>query len=207
MKTIRSLLAVTALLTTLCVVGVASAGTYNHVLSVGDPAPAWTDLPGVDGKKHSFADLSDKPVLVVVFTCLSCPAAEDYEDKIIAFAKKHAEKVGVVAINVNTIKEDRLDKMTERAKQKEYPFPFLFDASQKIAKRYGAQYTPEFFVLDKERKVVYMGAMDDRDPPAVSKVQFLEDAALAALGGKKAAVGESLGRGCRIRYLRKNDEP
>ena len=184
----------------------AVAGTYNSALSVGDAAPAWTDLPGVDGKKHSMADLADKPALVVVFTCLSCPAAEDYEDKILAFAKKHADKVGVVAINVNTIKEDRLDKMKERAEAKHFTFPFLYDASQKIAKRFGAQYTPEFFVLDKERKVVYMGAMDDRDPPAVSKVQFLEDGVTAALAGRKAAVGETLGRGCRIRYLRKRDE-
>jgi peroxiredoxin len=184
----------------------AVAGTYNPALSVGDAAPAWTDLPGVDGKKHSMADFADKPALVVVFTCLSCPAAEDYEDKILAFAKKHAEKVGLVAINVNTIKEDRLDKMKERAVAKHFTFPFLHDASQKIAKLYGAQYTPEFFVLDKDRKVVYMGAMDDRDPPAVSKMQFLEDGVAAALAGKKAAVGETLGRGCRIRYLRKRDE-
>jgi peroxiredoxin len=189
------------------VLGVAAvAGTYNPALSVGDAAPAWTDLIGVDGKKHSMSDLADKPVLVVVFTCLSCPAAEDYEDKIIAFARKHADKVGVVAINVNTIKEDRLDKMIERAKAKELPYPFLYDATQKIAKLYGAQYTPEFFVLDKDRKVVYMGALDDRDPPAVSKVQFLEDGVAAALAGKKAAVGETLGRGCRIRYLRKREE-
>ena len=184
----------------------AVAGTYNHALSVGDPAPAWTDLPGVDGKKHALADFADKPVVVVVFTCLSCPAAEDYEDKIIAFAKKHVDKVGVVAINVNTIKEDRLDKMKVRAEAKHFTFPFLYDASQKIAKLYGAQYTPEFFVLDKDRKVVYMGAMDDRDPPAVPKMQFLEDGVAAALAGQKAAVGETLARGCRIRYLRKRDE-
>ncbi|HEX3315562.1 MAG TPA: thioredoxin family protein [Gemmataceae bacterium] len=185
---------------------IAAAGTYNQVLSVGDPAPAWTDLPGVDGKKHALADFQGKPALVVVFTCCSCPAAEDYEDKIVAFAKKHADKVGVVAINVNTIKEDRLDKMKVRAEAKHFTFPFLYDASQKIAKRFGAQYTPEFFVLDKERKVVYMGAMDDRDPPAVAKMHFVEDAVTAALNNQKAAIGETLGRGCRIRYLRKRGE-
>ena len=204
MKFIRRLLSIVTLLAALS--AVARAGTYNEALSIGDPAPTWTDLPGVDGKKHSFADFADKPVVVVVFTCCSCPAAEDYEDKIVAFAKKHAAKVGVVAINVNTIKEDRLDKMKERAEAKHFTFPFLYDASQKIAKRYGAQYTPEFFVLDKDRKVVYMGALDDHDPPAVPKVQFLEDAVTAALAGKKAAVGESLARGCRIRWLRKPNE-
>src|SRR5215831_9637475 len=101
-----------ALLVLVLLAGAVPAGKFNEVLSPGDAAPAWSDLPGVDGKKHSLADLKDKDVVVVVFTCCSCPAAEDYEDRIIAFAKKHAEsKVALVAINVNTIPEDRLDKM------------------------------------------------------------------------------------------------
>jgi thiol-disulfide isomerase/thioredoxin len=99
----------------------APAGQFNSALSIGDEAPAWVDLPGTDGKKHSLADLREKDVVVVVFTCNSCPAAEAYEDRIIALAKKHcgsADRVALVAINVNTIPDDRLDKMTERAKEK-----------------------------------------------------------------------------------------
>ncbi len=181
------------------------AGEYNQKLNIGDPAPAWTDLPGVDGKKHSLADLKAKPVVVVVFTCNSCPIAVDYEDRIIAFTKKHAGpdgKVAVVAINVNTIPEDRLDKMQEHAREKGFTFPYLYDASQKIAIAYGAQYTPEFFVLNKDRKIVYMGAMDDRNRAADVKLSFLEPAVQAALEGEKASPAETLGRGCRIRYAR-----
>ena len=125
------------------------------------PAPAWIDLPGTDGKKHSLADLKDKPVVVVVFTCNSCPVGRTYEDRIIEFAKKHAapdSKVALVAINVNTIEEDRLPKMQERAKEKGFPFLYLFDESQRIARDFGAMYTPEFFVIDKDRKIAYMGA-------------------------------------------------
>src|SRR5690348_6639974 len=132
--------------------GALPAGTYNDVLSPGDAAPAWADLPGVDGKKHSLTDLKDKDVVVVVFTCCSCPAAEDYEDRIIAFARKHAaadSKVAVVAISVNTGDEDGLPQMKERAEKKKYSFPYLYDESQKIGRAYGAQYTPEFFVLNK----------------------------------------------------------
>jgi peroxiredoxin len=183
----------------------ASAGQFNDIMSVGDAAPAWVDLPGVDGKKHSLADLKDKQVVVVVFTCNSCPVAVDYEDRIIAFVKKHAgdvSKVAVVAINVNRIPEDRLDKMKERAADKKFTFPYLYDESQKIAKAYGATYTPEFFVLDKDRKVVYMGAMDDKGPPAEAIKLFLEDAVTAALKGEKPATAETLARGCKVRYVR-----
>src|ERR1700704_3092370 len=67
--------------------GPALAGPYNKPLNIGDPAPAWADLPGVDGKKHALADLKDKQAVVLVFTCNSCPVAAGYEDRIIAFAK------------------------------------------------------------------------------------------------------------------------
>jgi peroxiredoxin len=188
--------------------GSAQAGRYNKVLNIGDPAPAWTDLPGVDGNKHALADLKDKDVVVVVFTCNSCPVAEDYEDRIIAFTNKHCgagKKVALVAINVNVIADDRLPKMQERSKEKGFNFPYLHDATQKIAKDYGAVYTPEFFVLDKERKIAFMGAMDDRNTEKEVKVNFLEPAALAALKGEKAKVTETLGRGCLIRYIRKRE--
>jgi peroxiredoxin len=186
--------------------GSLTAGKYNSVLSPGDAAPAWSDLPGVDGKKHSLSDLKDKDVVVVVFTCCSCPAAEDYEDRVIAFAKKHAGpggKVAVVALSVNTGEEDDLPHMKERAAKKAYPFPYLHDESQKIGRAYGAQYTPEFFVLNKDRKVVYMGAMDDRDDPARVTTNYLEDAVRAALKGEKPATTETVARGCRIPYPRK----
>lgn len=188
--------------------GFATAGQFNPQLTVGDPAPAWTDLPGVDGKKHSLADLKNKDVVVVVFTCNSCPVAVDYEDRLIAFSRKHAgpdSKVGLVAINVNVIEEDRLPKMQERAKEKGFTFPYLFDETQKIAKLFGASYTPEFFVLNKDRKVVYMGAMDDTSVPANVKVNFLEQAVQAALKGEKPNPGETLARGCRIRFVKKRD--
>jgi peroxiredoxin len=183
--------------------GALPAGKFNDVLSPGDAAPAWTDLLGVDGKKHSLADLKDQDVVVVVFTCCSCPAAEDYEDRIIAFAKKHADKVAVVAISVNAGEEDGMEQMKGRAEKKKYPFPYLHDESQKIGRAYGAEYTPEFFVLNKERKVVYMGAMDDRDDAAQVKVRYVEEAVAATLKGEKPATAETVARGCRIPYPRK----
>lgn len=183
----------------------AFAGKYNQVLSIGDKAPAWSDLPGVDDTKHSLSDLKNKDAVVVVFTCNSCPYAVDYEDRMIEFAKKHAGpdgKVGLVAINVNRVPEDRLPKMKERAEQKEFPYPYLYDETQKIARDYGAIFTPEFYVLDGERKVVYMGAMDDSSNPEKVTKNYLEAAVEAALNGELPAVTETGAVGCRIRYER-----
>lgn len=203
MITTRFLLIVTF---AMFITAVVRAGQFNEKLSIGDAAPAWTDLPGTDGKKHSLADLRGKDFIIVVFTCNSCPVAVGYEDRIIALAKKYAGpegRVAIVAINVNTIPEDRLDKMAERAKEKGFRFPYLYDETQKIAKDFGATSTPEFFVLNKDRKVIYMGAMDDRNKQADVKTNYLDAALTAALKGEKIAKAETQARGCAIRFLRK----
>lgn len=187
----------------------AGAGKYNKKLNVGDAAPAWEKLEGTDGKKHSFADWEDKDVLVVVFTCNSCVVAEGYEQRLKAFAAecdKPGSKVGFVAINVNTGKADALPAMKERAAKKKFGFTYLYDPSQKTALAYGATFTPECFVLNKERKVVYMGAFDDKaggDP----KVKFVEEAVKAALAGKPAPTAEtSAAAGCKIKINRKSED-
>lgn len=182
------------------------AGEFNSQLSVGDAAPAWKDLPGTDGMTHSLGDLKDVPVVVVVFTCNSCAVAQDYEARILAFAKQHAERVAVVAISVSKRPEDGLRQMKELAEEKEFPFQYLLDESQQIGKAYGAAYTPEFFVLGPERKIVYMGGMDDSSVAAAVKVNYLEPAVEAALAGKQPEIAETLARGCRIRYVRERRE-
>jgi peroxiredoxin len=188
----------------------AEPGKYNKVLGIGDKAPAWENLEGADGKKHSLADFKDKEVLVVVFTCNSCPVAAGYEDRIIAFVESHGKsdsKVGLVAINVNTNKEDALPAMKTRAEKKKFSFPYLYDPTQEIARKYGAMFTPEFFVLDKNRKVVYTGSMDDKAPPGEPKTAYLESAVMAALAGKPAETGEtSPASGCKIKFNSKKDE-
>lgn len=190
--------------------GLLQAGKYNEQLSIGDPAPVWKDLPGVDDRKHSLGDLQDQDVVIVVFTCNSCPVALDYEDRIVAIAQKYStpgSKVALVAINVNTVSEDQLPRMKERAKEKGFTFPYLYDESQNIAKQFGAKYTPEFFVLDKARRIAYMGAMDDKSKPAEVKLKYVEDAVDAILVGQKPVVGETLARGCMIRFNRPRREP
>ena len=181
------------------------AGEFNQVLSIGDAAPAWEKLPGTDGKSHSFSDLKENEAVVLVFTCLSCPTAVDYEERFNNLTKKYGGpngKVGFVAVCVNQVAADRLDKLTERAEKQKFAFPVLYDDSQKIAKDYGAIYTPEFFVLNKDRKIVYMGAMDDAtDADKVTK-HYVEDALVAALKSETPSVKETIARGCRVRYAK-----
>src|SRR5262245_35025033 len=181
----------------------AGPGKFNKVLAPGDKAPAWVNLEGTDGKKHSLADLKDKDFVVVVFTCNSCPVASDYEPRILAFVERYAKpesKVAFVAINVNTAKADALPAMKERAQKKMFNFAYLFDPTQEIARKYGAMFTPEFFVLDRDRKVIYTGAMDDKIPPSDPKSAYLEDAMTAALAGKSIEKAEtSAAAGCKIK--------
>lgn len=181
-------------------VAVLGAGEFNETLSVGDAAPAWKDLPGTDGKSHGLADVPDDKLVAVVFTCNSCPVAAGYEDRVIEFAQRRAEQVTVVAINVNKIPEDSLEQMQHRAEEKKFPYAYLFDASQQIAKQYGAQTTPEVILLDRDRKVAYMGAFDDSTDPAKVQVKYLDAAVDAVLAGNAPATKETLPQGCRIRY-------
>lgn len=173
--------------------------------SIGDTPPAWKNLAGTDGKQHSLADLDQFDVLVVVFTCNSCPYSVDYEDRIIALQKKldgDGSRVRVIAINSNKVAADSMDEMKKRAKDKAFNFPYLWDESQEVAKGYGAIYTPEFFVLNKERRIVYKGAMDDSTKAENVKVNFVEIAVKAALAGKTPKVTKTGARGCAIRFKR-----
>lgn len=184
---------------------VALAGEFNEVLSIGDAAPDWKDLPGVDGKKHSLSDYKDREVVVLVFTCASCPTAEDYEERINDLAIRFGGdkgKVAVVAVCVNRVKGDQLPDLTERAKAKGFAFDYLHDESQKIAKDYGAIFTPEFYVLNRDRKLIYMGALDDHSDASKVQKQFVVSAITAALMGESPEVKETIARGCRVRYAR-----
>ena len=180
---------------------IAFCGEHNEVLKIGDVAPAWSELPGTDDNKHSLAELKDRKVVVVVFTCNSCPVAKEYEDRIIELANKHKE-VAFVAINVNRVADDSMDKMIERAKSKSYPFAYLYDETQQIAKQYGANFTPEFFVLDQDRKIAYMGSLDDSTVAKQVKRTYVSNAIQSLLAGTKPELTETLARGCRIRYAR-----
>ncbi len=187
----------------------AGAGKYNKKLNIGDAAPTWDKLDATDGKKYAFADFKDKDVLVLVFTCNSCIVAEGYEERLVAFAaecNKADSKVGFVAVNVNTGKADALPAMKDRATSRKFGFTYLYDPSQKTALAYGAMFTPECFVLNKDRKVVYMGAFDDK-AGGEPKTKYVERAVKNALASKAADTTEtSAAAGCKIKFNKRNDD-
>ena len=136
----------------------ASAGER---VAIGDDAPAWIGLAGADGASHGLEDLKASEVVVVVFTCNRCPVALAYEARFNRFAEDYAERgVSLVAINVNS--GESLDEMRAHADEKGFKFAYLRDESQQIARDFGATCTPDIFVLDKDRKVAYMGSFDNK---------------------------------------------
>jgi peroxiredoxin len=189
---------------------VAAAGRYNPDRSIGDVVPAWSNLPGTDSQRHSWQDVAGSDLVVVVFTCNSCPYAVDYEDRINALVNRHppatagaAPRVAVVAINANPVAADALPAMQARAEARGFRFPYLFDERQEVARSFGAVRTPEFFLLDRQRRILYMGAMDDAADATQVRATFLDDAIAAALAGRGVPVAETPPVGCMIRFPRR----
>lgn len=171
---------------------------------VGDRAPDWSGIIGVDDKEHSLADYKKAGAIVLVFTCNHCPVAVAYEDRLVALQKDYGPKgVQLIAVNVNNIPSDRLDKMKQRAKAKEFNFPYIYDPSQRMGHDYGAKVTPHTFILDKDRKIAYRGAIDNNKKPDKADNHYVRDALDALLAGKKAPQAETKAFGCSIKYEKK----
>lgn len=173
-------------------------------MKIGDPAPAFS-LPGTDGRIYSLGQFSDKPVLVVVFSCNHCPYVQAYEERLVAIQQDYAARgVQLVAINSNddvNYPEDGFDRMVERARAKGFNFPYLRDASQAVAKAYGATHTPQLFVFDRERKLRYTGKIDDnwQNPRAVTR-HYLREALDALLAGRAPTEAQTHAIGCTIKW-------
>ena len=177
--------------------GVLSAAGVN----IGDPAPDFKGIIGIDDKKHGLSDFKDSKLVVLVFTCNHCPVASGYERRLVALQDDYKAKgVQVVAVNVNNIEADRLDKMKQRAKASKFNFPYLYDSSQKMGHDYGATVTPHVFLLDRQRKIAYMGAVDDKLNVDQVKKTYLRNAIDAVLDGKKPREAVTKQFGCGIQY-------
>jgi peroxiredoxin len=167
-------------------------------LALGDPGPAFT-LPGVDGRDHSLVDHAGTPV-AVVFSCCHCPYVVAWEDRLNAIARDYAGRAGLVAVNANHHLGDTFEHMEARAAEKGFVFPFLRDESQDVAHAYGAQRTPEVFLLDSEHRLAYHGAPDSDYTDEAGAEPWLRRALDAVLAGQAPAVTETPPVGCTVKW-------
>ncbi|NEM99701.1 thioredoxin family protein [Pontibacter burrus] len=194
----------------LLVVGMLLAATpaNNTGYQVGDKARDFK-LKNVDGKMLSMADYKDAKGFIVTFTCNTCPYSVAYEDRIIALHNKYAPKgYPVIAINPNDVTaspKDSYADMQQRAKDKKFPFAYLYDETQEITRAYGATRTPHLYIVQKQKdntyKVAYIGTIDDNSRDASKVEKKYAEAALDELVANKAvSQPNTKAIGCTIKW-------
>lgn len=195
-----------------------SASEKVQTLRIGQKAPDF-NLPGVDGRNYKLADFADADVLVIIFTCNHCPTAQAYEERIIKLAADYKNKgVALVAISPNDPKAVRLDElgysdmgdsledMKIRAKDMGYNFPYLYDGdNQRVSLAYGPARTPHVFIFDRQRKLRYVGRIDDSEKPKLVKSQDARNAIAALLKGRRVPVEKTGTIGCSIKWSSKRE--
>ncbi|MDY0166018.1 MAG: thioredoxin family protein [Thermoguttaceae bacterium] len=184
--------------------------TPSTMLPLGTQAPDFS-LPDPDGKLVSLSDFSDAPVLLVAFICNHCPFVKHIAEGFAALAKDYQAKgVAVVAINSNDVEnypDDSPAKMAEEIKARGYTFPYLLDETQQVAKAYRAACTPDFYVFDAGRQLVYRGQLDGSRPGNEVPVtgEDLRAALDAALAGRPTADDQKPSIGCNIKWKAGNE--
>ena len=179
--------------------------TASTMLPLGTQAPEFA-LPDAEGKTVSLGDFADAPALLVVFMCNHCPYVKHVADGLAKLAREYqARGVAVVGINSNDVAsypDDAPDKMAEEVERRGYTFPYLYDATQQVAVAYRAACTPDFFVFDGQRRLVYRGQMDDSRPESGLDVtgKDLRAALDAVLAGQPVPEDQKASLGCNIKW-------
>ena len=176
----------------------------SYTIMPGDRAPNFENLLATNGNKYSLKDINLKPITVIFFTCNHCPYVTGSDELTREIANKYKEQVNFVAINSNsqnTYNEDSYEGMVARMEQYKFPWLYLHDATQKIAKEYGALKTPHFFLFDSEWNLIYTGRSND-NPRNTSErtTNELEEAIKKALSGEKISVSVTNPIGCNVKW-------
>jgi len=173
---------------------------FNRILRIGDPAPDWKDLPDTTGQKTNLSDFKQQPIVVLFFTRNHCPISRKYAVRIRQVSRQFdSEKVAFIAINSSQRPGEDFERMQKVRSDAGWEFPYLKDETGKLAECYGASVTPQFFILDRQRKIAYMGAFDDHQDPQKVQEPYLKWGIEQALEGKRVEIPESLPIGCPIR--------
>ncbi len=171
-------------------------------LEVGEKAPDFS-LKNIDGEMVSLSDYPEAKGFIVIFTCNHCPYAVKYEDRIIELNNMYESKgYPVIAINPNdpeVVPDDSFEEMKVRAKDKGFTFPYLFDEGQKVFPQYGATRTPHVYLLNADRIVTYIGAIDDSTDPTSVSEKYVENAIAAMEKNEDADPSLTKAVGCSIK--------
>jgi peroxiredoxin len=184
--------------------------TPSTMLPLGTPAPDFA-LPDAQGQTHRLSDFADAPALLVIFMCNHCPYVKHVRSALADLGREYQQQgVAVVGINPNDVAnypDDSPEKMIEEIKSAGYTFPYLVDESQEVAKAYKAACTPDFYVFDRERKLVYRGQMDDSRPGNDQPLngEDLRAALDAVLAGEPAPADQKPSIGCNIKWKPGNE--
>ena len=185
--------------------------TPSTMLALGTPAPNFK-LPDVtSGNMVSLDDFKGKKALLVMFICRHCPYVQHVEEEIAKIGQDYQNKdIGIISISANDINlypQDSPENLREMAQELNLDFPYLYDKSQEIAKAYTAACTPDFFLFDKDRKLVYRGQLDDSRPgnnlPVTGK--DLRDVIDAILEDKPINPNQKPSIGCNIKWKPGNE--
>lgn len=183
------------------------ARTPSTMLPLGTAAPDFAlpaANPEVAGPTVSLDDVADGRPVVVVFTCNHCPFAVSVEERLVEQARGwQGLGVGVVAISANDAEaypEDSFERMAERARERAFPFPYLHDESQAVARAYDAACTPDFYLFDADRRLVYRGQLDDGRPGSPPTTTDLDDAVRQLVEAGEVTVEQRPSLGCNIKW-------
>lgn len=179
--------------------------TFTPFADLGTPCSDFR-LPATDGKTYSLQDFAKGTPFVVMFICNHCPYVKAIEDRLIQLGHDlKKQNVPVIAICSNDPQghpEDSFENLKARAEEKAYPFPYLHDADQKVAKSFMAVCTPDFFVYDENKELAYRGRLDDswKNPAAVTRRELFE-AVQSLLNKQKVSEAQTASMGCSIKWL------
>ena len=182
----------------------------STLLDLGTQAPEFS-LPNVDGKTVSLSDFADQAGLLVIFMCNHCPFVIHLREGLAEFGKEYQAKgLAIVGINANDVAnypDDSPERMAAEVRQAGYTFPYLYDESQEVAQRYRAACTPDFFLFDRDRRLVYRGQFDDSRPDSGIPVtgKDLRAACDQVLAGKPVEDQQKPSIGCNIKWKAGNE--
>ncbi len=185
--------------------------TASTMMPLGTTAPDFS-LVNVDGRTVSLSDFADAPALVVMFICNHCPFVKHVADELARFGQEYqARGAAVVAVSSNDVSshpEDSPEQMVHEAEQRGYTFPYLYDEDQEVAKAYRAACTPDFYVFDRQRRLVYRGQFDASRPGKEVPVtgEDLRRAVDAVLDGRPVQEDQKPSIGCNIKW-KTGEEP